>query len=179
MALNLTSSPASTAPPRKTTPGRPAPSGRQAVLTPTQAKQAARQEGATDFLNTVQVACVMFGQFADAGTIATHGPQVSGALVDASDTIPQIGTVLDWLSKGGPLVKLAMAVLPFGLQVLCNHGVLDAAMLAPVGVVRPEVLAAKAQADMLEQYEAALRAQQEAEARIEAMTQRQNGSQPG
>lgn len=178
MALDLKSAPAS-APPRRTTPGRPANSTRQNnTLTPTQAKLAARQEGATDFLNTVQVACVMFGQFADAGTIATHGPQVAEALVDASDTVPQIGTVLDWLSKGGPLVKLAMAILPFGLQVLANHGVLDAAMLAPMGVVRPEVLAAKAQADMLEQYAAALQAQQEAEARIQAMTRGQNGTPP-
>lgn len=170
MALKLTSNPTVTAPPRRTpTPGRPA--GSKPPTSIPDPRLEARQEAADSAFQVLGFGCILLGQFADAGTIQRHSPAVSVELVKLSENYESVGGFLDWLAKNGPLAGLFIAVMPMALQLLVNHNVMPAEMLAGAGVVRPEVIEAQVKAGLAAQAAEAIRQQREAEAELARQTQ--------
>lgn len=170
MVLKLTSSP-SNPPPRKTVPGRPAGGGSKPPTSIPDPRLEARQEAADNAFRVIGFGCILLGQLADAGTIQKHSPAVSGELVKLSESYEPVAGFLDWLAKNGPLAGLFIAVMPMALQLIVNHGILPAELLAGAGVVRPEVIEAQVAADLAKQAADAIREQREAEAELMRQTQ--------
>jgi hypothetical protein len=122
----------------------------------------------------------MFGQVADAGACAQHGENISNEVAALAETNEPIAKAVDFITGVGPYAALIAAVLPFGLQILLNHGrIPNAPILAQFGVVPPQLMQQRAaleaeaqQAAMMQQFaeqqEAAQRKQREAQERMAA-----------
>jgi hypothetical protein len=147
------------APPRK----RAASPAKAAVAVPEEQTQLQkRTEGLMGLGQLIQGGCMMFGQYADAGAIGTHFPNLGVELAKAADSSEVIAKPIDFLIELGPYAGLIAAGMPLVLQLMANHRMLNAGMLMGQGVVSPEVLDAQMKARMAQMQAEAMRAQQEA-----------------
>jgi len=140
MALDLSSTPK--APPRRNAGPR-----KPAETKPN--KQAQRMEGTQGVLQAATLACILSGNYADAGAISKHGPGVMSEAVKLAETNEPVAKVVDFLCLSGPLAGLIAAALPLGLQIAANHGWISSQALVNTGmVVAPDALAMEVQADL-------------------------------
>lgn len=109
----------------------------------------------------------MFGNYADAAAIGMHGPPISAEIVNLADQNERIAKAVDYLLEAGPYAGLVTAVLPLVLQLLANHNRIPADKVP--GVLPPEALAAKMQAEVSERAMREYREAQDAQRRLEAL----------
>lgn len=142
MPIDTTAKPAAPKAPARRVPAKTAP-------VTAQGKTEMRRENLDGILKIVSYGCVMRGQYADAGAFSQHGPGVSKEVADLADANDKIASWVDYLSEAGPYMGLAVATLPLVMQLLANHGRLDADKLPPdSGILPPELLEKKVKADM-------------------------------
>lgn len=161
MAIN----PPVTAPPKISTARKTAP------VTASQAKrqedsaevQKLREDGLKDVFTMGAGIAMMFGQWADAGTLQKFGPKVSHEAVEFSKSYPVIVPILDWLAKATPAASLLGTMLPMVMQILTNHGRFEADRMATVGVVPPAMLEQEMRAEVMRMHTEALKEQQAAQ----------------
>jgi len=84
--------------------------------------------------------CMMGNQWADAGAISQHGPNVSKEAAALSLKYEKVGNALDALANVSPFANLIGAVMPMVMQIAANHKMVPAAALAGIGVKDPGVL---------------------------------------
>lgn len=149
-----------TAPPRKPAAPRPA--------SPAQSKAAderIKNRGASvaSLFQLAQFGCVTFGQYADAGALAMHGPATANELAKLAEINPWIGKGIDSLDIVGPWAGLVTALMPLTLQLMVNHGKIAPERVASMGVYPPAMLEAQAKAQLAQMQQAAVEAQRAAE----------------
>jgi hypothetical protein len=141
----------------------------QANAAASQNKTSAREEAANGVFQLAGFGCVIAKQYADAGAIMEHGGTISHELAKLSEQNDGIAKGLDYLINAGPYAGLITAVMPLALQIMANHKMIKAEYVAGAGVVPPEALASRVQADMARQTQMALREQQKAEQELAAL----------
>lgn len=151
-----------TAPPKKAAPRTGTRSTAKAPVTVEQTLAQKRQEGLMGLAQLSQAICVMVGQYADAATIGKYSPPLTQEVAELADTYDVIAAPIDMLIKMGPFGGLLAAGLPFALQILANHGRLDATRLSAQGVVPPAVLEAQMTAEVMRMQAEMLAAQKKA-----------------
>jgi hypothetical protein len=104
----------------------------------------------------------MTGLYADAAAIGQHFPPVAKELANIADGSEFLAKPIDLLIEVGPYGALVAAAMPLALQIMANHGIVDASRMMGQGVVPPEVLEAQMKAEMARMQADALRQQQEA-----------------
>lgn len=129
----------------------------------------AREEAANGIFQLAAFGCVVTKQYADAGAIANNGQAIAHEAAQLAETNEGVGRLLDYLMEAGPYAGLITAVMPLALQLMANHGLVKAELVAGAGVQSPQALEAQVKADMARQAHAALMAQQEAEQAMHAM----------
>ena len=128
---------ATTAPPPKKTIS--APKKPITVENPDKIRQ--DREDALNGLWTAAAAfCMMGNQWADAGAISLHGPNVSKEAAALSLKYEKVGNALDALANVSPFANLIGAVMPMVMQIAANHKMVPAQALAGVGAKDPGVL---------------------------------------
>lgn len=70
---------------------------------------------------------------ADAAAVGHHAPQIADALNDLAKERPEVAAVLERLLSVGPYGALIGAVLPLGVQLLHNHGVVPESVATTMG----------------------------------------------
>lgn len=104
-------------------------------------KIAKDREDALNGLWTAAAAfCMMGNQWADAGAISQHGPNVSKEAAALSLKYEKVGNALDALANVSPFANLIGAVMPMVMQIAANHKMVPAQALAGIGVKDPGVL---------------------------------------
>jgi hypothetical protein len=148
-------------------------------------KTAAREEAANGLFQLAGFGCVVARQYADAGAINMHGAKIAHELAVLSEQSEPIAKGLDYIMEAGPYAGLIVAVMPLALQIMANHGLIKAELVAGGGVVPPQALESQVKAEMAKQASEALRAQEAAEeelalmaARMEAARVSQNEPEP-
>lgn len=121
-----------------------------------------RFEGMMGLASLGQGICLMTGLHADAMTIGKLFPPVAKEIANIADDNETIAQPIDFLIKIGPYGALIAAGLPFVMQILANHKVIDASKAMGQGIVPPEVLEAQMKAEMMRMQAEAMRAQQQA-----------------
>jgi hypothetical protein len=106
-----------------------------------------------------QACCLMFGLYADAETLELHSPPFLSAVADMGDHHEGFGASLDKADVLGPYMALAVAGIPMAMQLMANHGRIDATKVSFGGIVPPEQLAHRRQAKLMEAQAAMIRAQ--------------------
>lgn len=162
MALDLSSAPA--APPRSSRAAK-------AQTAKTTGKTAQREEAANGVFQLLGFGCIVTRQYADAGAINLHGAPIAHELALLADKNESIGKGLDYIMDAGPYAGVIVAAMPLVLQVMANHGLIRADLVAGGGVVPPEALASQVRADMARQAAEALRAQQAAEQELHTLAE--------
>lgn len=132
-------------------------------------KLSARHEAATGIFQLAGFGCIILRQYSDAGAIGLHSGPIVDELVSLSDKNESIGKALDYLTEAGPYAGLIVAVMPLALQIMANHGLVKAELVAGGGVVPPQALESQVRADMARTAAQALQAQQTAEAELAAL----------
>lgn len=147
-----------------------------------EAKTIEREEGLNGWGQIGVGACLATGQFADAGAVSVHWPNVARETAALADKYESVANVVDKFVAAGPFAGLITAVMPLVFQVLVNHNRMPASpMLAQFGVMPKETLELQGQATAMRMAQEALRAQQEAQAEmaaIQAEMLAQNGATP-
>lgn len=153
-----------TAPPKKSnttrTGTRQTSSRMQVQPQLTQAEK--RASGLMGIAQLGQALCVMTGQYADAATIGKHAPAITNEVALLADSYDIVAGPVDFLIQVGPFGGILAAGLPFVLQIMANHGALDATRLSSQGVVPPAVLEAQMQAQVMRMQADMVAAQQKA-----------------
>lgn len=140
----------------------PPPSKAKTVRTAAESKTtAARTEALTGLGQLAQVPLMATRQFADAGAVGLHWPQIAAETAKLAESLPQVARLIDPLIKAGPYAGIVTAVLPLIMQVGVNHGRVPAGTM---GTVPGDALAAQIEARLAEVELEALRSQQQAEA---------------
>lgn len=170
---------AAKAPPRKATAAKSAASRLQAVRTDTQPINQKRTDGLMGLGQLAQGLCIMVGQYADAGAIGQFFGPLAKEVANVADEYAVVAKPVDMLIEIGPFGALIAAGLPFVMQIMANHRMLDATRLGGQGVVPPEVLEAqmktqvmKMQAEAVRQQQQAIQEAQEAQRQFEEMMTR-------
>ena len=101
----------------------------------------------------------MAKQYADAAAVSMHGPNVFHELAVLADQNEKVASVLSYLTEAGPYAGILTASMPLVLQILANHGRVDASRMPPELVTPPAVLESQVMAEMAQQR-AAMAAQQ-------------------
>lgn len=150
---------------------------------PSRAQTAKREERATSVRSLFELAqfgCLSFGQYADAGAFALHGPAAAPQLAELAEINPWIAKGIDSLDIIGPWAGLLTALMPLTLQILVNHNRVPLERVASLGVQSPAALNAQAQAQLAEMQIAALAQQRESEERLaQARAQMEAQTAPG
>jgi hypothetical protein len=155
---------AAKAPPaRKTAAKRaPAPPPPAVEIGAKSALNQSRFEGLMGLAQLGQGVCLMSGLYADAMTIGKFFPPVAVEVANIADDNESVAQPLDFIIKIGPYGALIAAAMPFVMQILANHGVIDATKAAGQGIVPPQVLEAQMKAEMMRMQAEAMREQQQA-----------------
>jgi len=161
MAIDMS---AAKAPPAKRTTAKataakatPAPD-----VTPGKSLNQQRFEGLLGLAQLGQGICLMAGLHADAMTIGQHFPPVAKEIANIADDNDSVAQPLDFIIKVGPYGALIAAAMPFVMQILANHKVIDPAKAIGQGIVPPEVLEAQMKAELMRMQAEAMQAQQQA-----------------
>lgn len=160
---------AAKAPPRRTPSSRTIKAAPPPVETKTLNDK--RREGLMGLAQLAQGVCLMTQQYADAATIGQHFPPFGAEIANLADTYDVVAKPIDFLIEIGPFGAVIAAGMPFVLQFLANHKVIDGSRMAGQGIVPPEVLEAQMKAQV---------AQMQAEALLEqrrAMTEARDAQQ--
>lgn len=113
-----------------------------------------REEAVNGIFQVGQLVCILSKNWADAGAIETHAPNVSRETAALGARYEKVGTTLDALAQVGPFTAIIGAVVPLILQIATNHNKIPADKVASFGVVSPEVLETQAKMQMQRmQYE--------------------------
>jgi hypothetical protein len=120
----------------------------------------ARAETLVSLGQIAQVPLIATKQFADAGAVALHWPNVAREVARLAESQPQIAKLVDPLMQVGPYAGLITAVLPFVLQLGVNHGRVPAGAM---GTVPATSLAAQIETSLAKQELEALKIQFDAE----------------
>jgi hypothetical protein len=78
---------------------------------------------------------VAAGLKADAWAVAQHTPAIAGATHDLALAEPRVAGLLETFAKVGPYGAFVAALLPLGVQLLHNHGVISEDLAVPMGAV--------------------------------------------
>jgi hypothetical protein len=134
---------------------RPAPAKRASpVKTPgthpvVSSRAKAREEALNDWGRLGQMVCIFRGMYADAGAIAEHGPKLTREMALMGDSNEKIAKWLDYAAESGPIMGAFGAALPLVMQLMANHGKIDAEKLPPeAGIVSPKLLEERIRAEM-------------------------------
>jgi hypothetical protein len=125
-----------------------------------------REEAINGFGQLAQAPLLAFKQYADAGAIGVHWPNVASEIASLAETQPAIASFIDPLIKVGPYTGLVAALLPFALQIGVNHGRMAAGAM---GTVPANSLSAQVEAGLAQIEMEALRTQLEAEKAAQAL----------
>jgi len=106
--------------------------------------------------------CLMFGQYADAMTVNKFFPPIAREVAKIADTNESVAKPIDFIIKVGPYGALLAALIPFSLQIMANHQIIDASRALGQGIVPPEVLEAQMKAEVARMQAEAIMAQQQA-----------------
>jgi hypothetical protein len=110
-----------TPPKKKTAPPRP--------RTP---KKTDYRQGITGAFQIISLP-LAFAAPADAAAITAHAPTIAEALNDLAQDRPEVAAVLDRILAGGPYAALFAAMLPLGVQLAHNHGLIPEQMASQMG----------------------------------------------
>lgn len=132
------------------------PAKRRTAQAQPQAQPVSRQVAREDALNGIgRISALLLclrGAYADAGAVAHHAPPFFHETAVLAETDDKIASVIDYLTEAGPYMGLVATGLPLVMQILANHGRIDASRLPPEsGVIAPDALAARVKADMEKQ----------------------------
>lgn len=130
-----------------------------------------RHDGLMGLASLGQGICMMTGQHADAMAIGKFFPPVSQEIANIADEYESVAAPIDFMIKIGPFGALITALLPLGLQIMANHGVIDASAAASHGVMPPDVLKAQMRAEMMRHAANTLELQNKAMAEANAAQQ--------
>lgn len=136
-------------------------------INPPKSRAELRQDALNGVMQVGQLACIAFGQFADAGAIGMHGPQLSSEILALAENNSKIASKVDLLIEVGPYAGIVAAAIPFLAQLFVNHGVAKAELFANAGVVPPETLAQHMKTEMMRKAVQAQREQMEARRLLE------------
>ena len=154
---------AAKAPPaRKAATPRKAPEPTPAPVAPEKSLKDQRVDGLIGLAQLGQGICLMAGLHADAMTIGKFFPPIATELANIADDNETVAGPIDFIIKVGPYGALIAAGMPFVLQILANHKVIDATKAMGQGIVPPEVLEAQMKAEILRMQAEAMRQQQQA-----------------
>jgi uncharacterized protein with beta-barrel porin domain len=133
--------------------GKPRTAGASAASKGTlaaQNRQTAREEGLNGLVQIGSAVCIMTKNYADAGALTEHGPNVSHEIAALAEENENVANVIDKLTAMGPYAGLITAIMPLAIQLLINHDRIkpDAAGLMGANVMSKEALAAKVSADI-------------------------------
>lgn len=163
---------AAKAPPRRTARASVTP-----VAPPSSAKDK-RTEGLLGLGQLAQGICTITQQYADAATIGQHWENIAPELASLADEYDVLAKPIDLLIQAGPFGALIATVLPFGMQILTNHGILKPGTM---GSLPPELLETRMktqlmrmQAESMREQQKALREAQTAQAEVEKMMREMN-----
>lgn len=152
------------APPAKRAAKKAAPPPPAAATSDAPVKPLAQQryEGLLGLAQLGQGICLMAGLHADAMTIGKLFPPVAVEVVKIAEDNETISQPLDFIIKVGPYGALIAAGMPFVMQILANHKVIDATKAMGQGIVPPEVLEAQMKAEVMRMQAQAMQEQQQA-----------------
>jgi hypothetical protein len=162
MAIDMS---AAKAPPKRTPAKKAAATPPPPPAQETAGKSALNQNRLEGLLGLAQLGqgiCLMSGLHADAMTIGKFFPPVAAEIANIADDNDAVAQPLDFIIKIGPYGALIAAAMPFVMQILANHGVIDATNAAGQGIVPPQVLEAQMKAEMMRMQAEAMREQQRA-----------------
>jgi hypothetical protein len=92
---------------------------------------------------------VMTGNYADAGACELHGPHISAELAKMAEGNEKLAAFLDGGKQISPYLGLALALMPFAMQIAANHGRIDGGKADGfAGVTDPATLAARVKAEI-------------------------------
>ncbi len=137
-----------------------------------------RQEALNGVMQVGQLACLTFGQFADAGAIGMHGPKLTNEIVQLAENNSKIASKVDLLIEVGPYAGIVAATIPFLAQLFVNHGIVKAELFANAGVVEPSELETQMKLSMARQAMEARQMQMAMEAELREMAAQMNGDAP-
>jgi len=142
-------------PPMRSSANRPA-----AVRTPKKGLREQREEAVAGFGQLAQAPLIALKQYADAGAIGLHWPNVAREVASLADSQEQVARLIDPLIKIGPYTGLITAILPLILQIGVNHNRVPAGAM---GTVPAASLSAQVETAMAAIELQALQQQAEAE----------------
>lgn len=152
---------------------KPPPTRQQRQKAATVDRRLETYEGAVhDAFQLIGFGAMLLGQHADAGAIAKHGRVLEPVYAKAAVQYEPFGKLLDYFITTGPLAEIIAVTLPFAIQILANHKLVQPGIM---GTVPPEALAAEIKAGIVRQQMEAMAQQQAAEAELQAMIAQQNG----
>lgn len=125
-----------------------------------------RQEAVEGIGALAQVPLVALGQLADAAAIGIRWPNVAREISELADKDERVAKLCDVLLQVGPYAGLITAVMPLAMQVMVNHGKVQAGSM---GTVSPTVLEAQMKTSIMQMEMQAKRQQMEAEAALKQM----------
>lgn len=130
-------------------------------------KSGQRQDALLGLGQIAQMGLIGARQYADAGAVGVHWPNISREVATLADTDARIAAIVDPLLKAGPYTALVAAVLPLVAQIGVNHKVMPAGAM---GTVSGDMLEAQIKTGIAQQELQMRKAQQEAEKELLAMT---------
>jgi hypothetical protein len=139
----------SVAPKRKSNPATSSTSTTKPATSKDAVVMSQRAESIDGMFKMVSMVCVMRGQYADAGAINEHSPNIAREVASIANTNEQVAKLIDSFGSVGPYSGLLMAVLPLALQLAANHGRIDAEKVAALDVKSPAQLEEKFKADQI------------------------------
>lgn len=140
-------------------------SGKESEKTP----QELREEACNGILQIVQLGCITFGLFSDAGAIGMFGPPLVEESVKLADNNKQIAKKMDLLVEVGPYAGIVGAAIPFAAQILVNHKIVKPEAFANAGVVSPDILETQMKTTMMKRAMESMQQQYQMEKEMRAM----------
>lgn len=141
-----------------------------AAPSPTKVREE-REEALNGIFQMFSFGLTMANQWADAGALAIHGPNVSRETVKLGEKYEWIGNGIDALAHVGPFTAILGAVMPLALQIAANHKRIPAEKVAALGVKDPAILESEMRMEAQRQayaYRAEVERQQREMAEYEA-----------
>jgi hypothetical protein len=110
-----------------------------------------REDSLNGIWTAISAFCMMGNQWADAGAISIHGPNVSREAAAISMKYEKFGNALDALANVSPFANVLGAMMPMVLQIAANHKMVAAQAVAGLGVKDPEVLESQMRVEAMRQ----------------------------
>jgi hypothetical protein len=123
-----------------------------------------RASGLYTWFQIGAMASIARGNFADAGAIEEHAPQLCQNAALYAEENETAAKAIDYFCQAGPVAVLIASAMPLILQLLANHSRIDASKLGAVpGVVPPDVLEKRVMVRMMRERAEYERQAQEAQ----------------